>query len=114
LDVVDEDVDVGEHGAGGLFGRAVDRIDGEAGGSIFGGGYFGSGEDVATYAVLGREQSDEANAGGLVEDVDGSVEVGVDAGGVGDEAYAFALEEVEIVVAEHFDAGADASLHDEG
>ena len=62
---------------------------------------------VAAYAVFGSVESDEFDAVGFVENVDGRFEFIVDAGGIGDEADAFAFEAFEAAVAEHFDAGFD-------
>lgn len=64
-----------------------------------------AGVHVAAHAVLGGVQPDEFHVGRLVKYVDCRLEAVVNAGGVGDEAHALALEGGEIHVAEHLDAG---------
>ncbi len=69
-----------------------------------------AGMDVAAHAVFGREQGREGHAGSFMEYVDGTFEVVVDAGWVGNKAHTFALQLCEAAVAEHFDAGFDFGL----
>ncbi len=57
--------------------------------------------------MLGAEEGDELDAGRVAQDVDGADAVGVDAGGVGDEADALALELGEVVGLEDVDAELD-------
>ena len=58
--------------------------------------------------MFGGVEGDELDFGGFEEDVDGGVQLAVDAGGVGDQADALAFQAGEMAVAEDFDAGFDA------
>ncbi len=60
---------------------------------------------IAAYAVFGRIKPDKLYVGCFEEYVDCRFEVVVYAGGIGDEAHAFASEAFEVIVAEYFDAG---------
>lgn len=104
LQIEDQRVDVGEHFFGGFVGFAVEGEGGEASASVAFVGDDVAGVFIAVDAVFGAEECDEFDLFGVVENVDRGDEVGIDGGGVGDEAEAFALEFFEVVVAQDVDA----------
>ena len=65
----------------------------------------GSGVGVASHPVFRAEEGHDFNSGGLEEDVDGGVQVAVDAAGVGDYSYLLACELGEASIAEYFYSG---------
>ena len=97
LQVDDEGIDVLQLGGGGLEAfafvgdAAVERIDHDAGARIDLVGIFFLGGEIAVDAVFAGVEGDEFHAGRAAEDLDGADAVAVDAGGVGEEADAFAL-----------------------
>ena len=62
---------------------------------------------IAAHTVLGAEQRHEFHARRLVEDVNGALEVVVDAAGVGHQPHALALQLGEPAVAQHLDTWLD-------
>ena len=62
---------------------------------------------IAAHAVLRAKQRHELDARRLVEDVDGTLEVVVDAAGVGHQPHALALQRRESAVTQHLDTRLD-------
>ena len=60
--------------------------------------------ELATDAVLGAEEFFQLHAGGIGEEIDGAVALGVDAGLIGDEADAQAVQVGELSPGEDVDA----------
>ena len=66
-----------------------------------------TGMGIAAHAVLGAEQRHELDARRLVQDVDGALEVVVDAAGVSHQPDALALQRGKPAVAQHLDTRLD-------
>ena len=64
-----------------------------------------SGPDISADAVLGPIKGHQVHLRRLVENVDGGTDVPVYTRGVGDQAHAFALQFLEAVALQHFQAG---------
>src|SRR5208282_1278141 len=81
---------------------AIETVDGEPGRGILGGGDFVNG--VAGDTVLGAEQRDQLNSGGLREDLYCGASLKIHAGVIGDEADVFATERGEFLGFEDVEA----------
>ena len=103
LDVEDEHADAVEHVARRPSRRAVEAPDRPAGGRIAAVRHVRV--DVATDAVLGREDRGEAHPGRIREEIDRSAALGVDARLVRDEPDGVALERGEVLVDQRVEAG---------
>ena len=95
----------GDHLRGRFAVRAIDGIDGQAGGRVFRIGDVGAGIGVAPHPVLGGKELLQPDFRRVVQDVDGGTEVPVHAAGVGHQADTFADEAFEAAGLQHFDAG---------
>ncbi len=109
LDVEDDDVDGVEHGGGGAaIGVLVEAPDFDLGGGVLG-VLDAFAVLLAEDAVFGGEDGGEVDAGGD-HDVDVAFAVAGEAGVVGDEADAFALEAGELFADEDIEAGIDGAV----
>ena len=64
---------------------------------------------IASHAVLGTEQGDKLDARCLVEDVNGTLEVVINAAGIGHQPHALALQLSKATVTQHLDTRLDNS-----
>ena len=107
LDVIDHHVEAFEHFGRRLAVFAVDGIYFQAGRFVEGVFGVAAGIDVAADAVFRGEEADQVDVFGFIEDVDGRLEIAVDAAGVGEQAHFLAFESRETAVTQHFDARFD-------
>lgn len=105
LDIEDEGIEILELLGRGSAAFAVEAVNREAGFFIGGVGNFFV--EQAADAVFWTKESDELNALGLVEQVDGWVALAIGAGVVADEADFEALESLEVFFFEEVDAVED-------
>ena len=107
LDVVDHHVEALEHLGRRLAVLAVDGPDFQAGRLVEGVFGMAAGIDVTADAMLRREKPHQVHVFGLEENVDGRMELAVDAAGIGEQAHLLAFQAREAAVAKHFDARFD-------
>ena len=109
LKIADDDVQIGEHGAGRAEMFAVQAVNGQPGAGIHHrGDAFGirrGGKD----AVFGREQRREPNVRLAAQNLDGAGQGAVDGAGIGQQPDAQSAQRLELIAAQHFNSGADVA-----
>ena len=114
LDIIDHHIDALEHLRRGFARRSVQRIDGQAGLFIDAVRHFSARIDIATHSVFRAIQRDQIDLGGLLQNLNRGHKLTIHPAGIGQQAHAFAFENVKSPVPKYFHPWFDRSRRLQG
>ena len=109
LDIIDHHIDALEHLRRRFAGRSVQRIDGQASFLVYAVRHLSACIDIAAHPVFRAVKRHQIHFGSLLQYLDGGHQLAVHPAGIGQQAHAFAFENVKSPVPEYFHPRFDRS-----